>query len=226
MFYCKNFIGGNFSMKVARKYFCWLLVLVMLWTVSLGGCGGSSTSSLSNGDGNNQTSPNGNGNNNENGVEGSIEGTWRIESGTYTGSSNGMNISATYKPGSATAEQFTIAVTDTVKTNDNPYEGDYTITLSGTGVIVNENNLTYIEADFTSDSPYITDENLKKMMIIQGSRNYNLTGTNNYNWGVSTDGGEGTYTIRLTDSSTLHSIIESTYGGHFVLDVTFKRVTE
>ena len=206
-------------MKVARKYLCWLLIGLVFCMVLSAGCGGGGESDLNDEKENTQNQQQGNG------VEGTIEGTWRIESGTYTASSNGINISATYKQGSATAEQFTIAVTDTVKTNDNPYEGDYTVTLSGTGVIKGD-DITYIEADFTTDSPYITDEDLRGMMIIQGSKCYNLTGTNNYKWGVGSDGGEGSFTIRLTDSSTLHSILESTHDGHAVLDITFKRVEQ
>ena len=219
-------------MMGTRKYLCWVLVALMFLAVLSGGCGGGSSGGSSSSD-NGTTNENGtDDSSNSNGVEGTIEGTWKPLSGTYSLSAEGITFAAKMLPETATAQKFKIAVAETVPEEHEPgeiymKEGDHTITLSGEGVTVDD-DVQYVEADFewTSGKEYLDEDgtDFKGATIIQGNKYYNLTGTNTYSWIINASGVEASYTIQLTAANTLHSIIKSADGG--TMDIVFERVPE
>ena len=189
-------------MMGTRKYLCWVIVALMFLAAVSGGCGGSGgggSSSSSPTTNENETDSGTNDSTNSNGVEGTIEGTWKITSGTLSHSSG---VTAQYVEGSASAEQFNITVTEsTPDSSSYIHYGNRTITLSGEGIVTN-GDATKVTGNFTSDSPLLDDINGETTEIVIGDNTYNLVGTNTYKSDILGDGSI-VRTFQLTASSTL-----------------------
>ena len=194
-------------MMGTRKYLCWVLVALMFLAVLSGGCGGSG------GGGNSSSSDNGTTNENgtdSNGVEGTIEGTWKVKSGTLTYEGDGLNYSAEYIEGSASAEQFKIAVTAAE-------DGYYLIAVSGEGVIVDDDaEQSWITAKLKSDNALIDD--IDNLSIVWGSSTYELTGTNTYTSDMLNT------TFKLTSPSTILYTQQASATGTTTINFILTRV--
>ena len=141
-----------------------------------------------------------------------INGTWRIASGKITVTVPGQNITANYIQGSASAQQFTISVS---KNTHNQY---HTIALSGNGVDTSELVYGIVTARFGGNGKDIPEE----LPAVHGSDFFEANGNGNGYVIPQLVNDQTTISYQLMNDSTINYSLNN--HDSFIIDLTLTRV--